>query len=181
MRRGLESVDVVPGRLVSVDEGQEFTVYVDFAHTPGALAAALDSLAPHAAARGGGLISVFGSPGHRDILKRPMMGRAAGERSRVVVLADDDPRDEDRMGILEQIAVGAVEAGRRRDQDLFLIPDRPVAIRKAFEMARPADIVLLAGMGHVDRIMTAEGRIPYSEEQVARDTLRAMGYAKAAR
>jgi UDP-N-acetylmuramoyl-L-alanyl-D-glutamate--2,6-diaminopimelate ligase len=107
-----------------------------------------------------------------------MMGRAAGERSRVVVLADDDPRDEDRMGILEQIAVGAVEAGRRRDQDLFLIPDRPLAIRKAFELARPADIVLLAGMGHVDRIMTAQGRIPYSEEQVARDTLHAMGYKR---
>jgi UDP-N-acetylmuramoyl-L-alanyl-D-glutamate--2,6-diaminopimelate ligase len=83
------------------------------------------------------------------------------------------------MGILEQIAVGAVEAGRQRDHDLFLIPDRPVAIRKAFEMARPADIVLLAGMGHVDRIMTAEGRIPYSEEQVARQTLNDMGYAKA--
>jgi UDP-N-acetylmuramoyl-L-alanyl-D-glutamate--2,6-diaminopimelate ligase len=178
MRRGLESLESVPGRLISVDEGQEFTVYVDFAHTPGALAAALDSLAPHAAARGGGLISVFGSPGARDTLKRPMMGRAAGERSRVVVLADDDPRDEDRMGILEQIAVGAEEAGLRRDQDLFLIPDRPEAIRKAFEMARPADIVLLAGMGHVDRIMTAQGRVPYSEEQTARDTLRAMGYRR---
>jgi UDP-N-acetylmuramoyl-L-alanyl-D-glutamate--2,6-diaminopimelate ligase len=178
MKRGLESLESVPGRLIRVDEGQEFTVYVDFAHTPGALAAALDSLAPHAAARGGGLISVFGSPGARDTLKRPMMGRAAGERSRVVVLADDDPRDEDRMSILEAIAVGAVEAGRRRDQDLFLIPERRDAIRKAFEMARPADIVLLAGMGHVDRIMTAEGRIPYSEEQVARDTLRAMGFRR---
>jgi len=178
MKRGLESLESVPGRLIRVDEGQEFTVYVDFAHTPGALAAALDSLAPHAAARGGGLISVFGSPGARDTLKRPMMGRAAGERSRVVVLADDDPRDEDRMGILEQIAVGALEAGRQRDYDLFLIPDRPVAIRKAFEMARPTDIVLLAGMGHVDRIMTAEGRIPYSEEQVARETLNAMGYRR---
>ncbi len=178
MKAGLESLESVPGRLIRVDEGQDFTVYVDFAHTPGALAAALDSLAPHAAARGGGLISVFGSPGARDTLKRPMMGRAAGERSRVVVLADDDPRDEDRMSILEQIAVGAIEAGRQRDYDLFLIPDRPVAIRKAFEMARPKDIVLLAGMGHVDRIMTAEGRIPYSEEQVARETLHAMGYRR---
>ena len=178
IRRGLESLESVPGRLIRVDEGQEFTVYVDFAHTPGALAAALDSLAPHAAARGGGLISVFGSPGARDTLKRPMMGRAAGERSRVVVLADDDPRDEDRMSILEQIAVGAIEAGRRRDQDLFLIPDRRVAIRKAFDMARPTDIVLLAGMGHVDRIMTAEGRMPWNETEIARETLNAMGYSK---
>lgn len=179
IRRGLESLESVPGRLIRVDEGQEFTVYVDFAHTPGALASALDSLAPHAAARGGGLISVFGSPGARDTLKRPMMGRAAGERSRVVVLADDDPRDENRMEILEQIAVGAIEAGRRRDQDLFLIPDRDKAIRKAFELARPGDIVLLAGMGHVDRIMTAEGRKPWNEAEVARDTLHALGYGRA--
>lgn len=178
MRAGLASLESVPGRLIQVDEGQEFTVYVDFAHTPGALASALDSLAPHAAARGGGLISVFGSPGARDTLKRPMMGRAAGERSRVVVLADDDPRDEDRMSILEQIAVGAIEAGRRRDQDLFLIPDRDKAIRKAFELARPGDIVLLAGMGHVDRIMTAAGKKPWNETEIARQTLNGMGYAK---
>ncbi|MEO6349524.1 MAG: UDP-N-acetylmuramoyl-L-alanyl-D-glutamate--2,6-diaminopimelate ligase [Candidatus Limnocylindrales bacterium] len=176
MRRGLAGVQGVPGRLIPVDEGQPFTVYVDFAHTPGALAAALDSLAPHAAARGGGLISVFWSPGARDTLKRPMMGRAAGERCRVVVLADDDPRDEDRMGILEQIALGAEEAGRRRDHDLFLIPDRDRAIRHAFEQARPGDIVLLAGMGHVDRIMTAEGRKPWNEAEEARKQLNAIGY-----
>lgn len=179
MRAGLSSLESVPGRLISVDEGQEFTVYVDFAHTPGALAAALDSLAPHAAARGGGLISVFGSPGARDTLKRPMMGRAAGERSRVVVLADDDPRDEDRMGILEQIAVGALDAGHIRDRDLFLIPDRDKAIRKAFELARPGDVVLLAGMGHVDRIMTAEGKKPWNETEMARKTLNDMGYHRA--
>jgi UDP-N-acetylmuramoyl-L-alanyl-D-glutamate--2,6-diaminopimelate ligase len=176
LRAGLSALERVPGRLQRVEAGQPFTVYVDFAHTPGALAAALDSLAPHAAARGGGLISVFGSPGARDTLKRPMMGRAAGERSRVVVLADDDPRDEDRMGILEQIAVGAEEAGRRRGQDLFLIPDRDKAIRQAFELARPGDIVLLAGMGHVDRIMTAEGRKPWNESEIARQILVDMGY-----
>ena len=62
--------------------------------------------------------------------KRPMMGRAAGERSRVVVLTEDDPRNDDRMTILEQMAVGAEEAGRRRDRDLFLIPDREDAIRQ---------------------------------------------------
>jgi UDP-N-acetylmuramoyl-L-alanyl-D-glutamate--2,6-diaminopimelate ligase len=176
IRTGLASLESVPGRLISVDEGQEFTVYVDFAHTPGALAAALDGLAPHAAARGGGLIAVFGSPGARDTLKRPMMGRAAGERARIVVLADDDPRDEDRMGILEQIAVGAEESGHRRDQDLFLIPDREEAIRKAFELARPGDVVLLAGMGHVDRIMTAAGRMPWNETEIARKALNDMGY-----
>ncbi len=179
LRRGLAALTGVPGRLQRVEAGQPFTVFVDFAHTPGALAATLDSLAPNAAARGGGLISVFGSPGARDTLKRPMMGRAAGERCRVVVLADDDPRDEDRMAILEQIAAGAEEVGRRRGHDLFLIPDRDKAIRQAFELARPGDVVLLAGMGHVDRIMTAAGRVPWNEAQIARDTLADMGFRAA--
>lgn len=178
MRAGLAGLERVPGRLERVDMGQPFTVFVDFAHTPGALAAALDGLAPYAAARGGGLIAVFGSPGARDTLKRPMMGRAAGERCRLMVLADDDPRTEDRMSILEQIAVGAQAAGRRRDHDLFLIPDRAAAIQRAFMLARPGDVVLLAGMGHVNRIVTAVGPLPWDEAAVARETLAELGYVK---
>jgi len=176
MRRGLGAVRHVAGRMEPIDEGQPFDVFVDFAHTPGALAAALDALNPVAAARGGSLISLFGSPGARDIRKRPMMGRAAGERSRVVVLTDDDPRSEDEMAILEEIAAGAEEAGRRRDRDLFLIPDRASAIRRAFELARPGDIVLLAGKGHEPSIALAGGPTPWSEADVARAALREMGY-----
>jgi UDP-N-acetylmuramoyl-L-alanyl-D-glutamate--2,6-diaminopimelate ligase len=159
-----------------VDAGQPFDVFVDFAHTPGALAAALDSLGPVAAARGGSLIAVFGSPGARDTAKRPMMGRVAGERSRVVVLTDDDPRTEDRMRILEEIASGAEDVGKRRDRDLFLIPDRRSAIRHALEQARPADIVLLAGKGHEPTLATAQGPIEWNEAAVARAALRELGY-----
>ena len=176
MRRGLASVKSVAGRMEPIDEGQPFDVFVDFAHTPGALAAALDALGPVAAARGGSLIALFGSPGARDVAKRPMMGRAAGERSRVVVLTDDDPRTEDEMGILEEISVGAVEAGRHRDRDLFLIPDRAAAIRRALELARPGDIVLLAGKGHEPTLATAAGPIPWDEAQIAREALHDMGY-----
>jgi UDP-N-acetylmuramoyl-L-alanyl-D-glutamate--2,6-diaminopimelate ligase len=178
MRRGLASVTGVAGRMEPVDEGQPFDVFVDFAHTPGALAAALDALAPVAAARGGSLISLFGSPGARDVAKRPMMGRAAGERSRIVVLTDDDPRTEDEMGILEEIAVGAEEAGRRRDHDLFLVPDRQTAIRRALELARPADIVLLAGKGAEPTIALAGGPVKWSEKEVARAALNEMGYRR---
>lgn len=178
MRRGLAGVKAVTGRMVPIDAGQPFDVFVDFAHTPGALAAALDSLAPIAAARGGGVISLFGSPGARDIAKRPMMGRAAGERSRIVVLTDDDPRTEDRMGILEQIAVGAEEAGRRREHDLFLIPDRAAAIRRALELARPGDIVLLAGKGHESTLATAAGPIAWDEAAIARAALAELGYSE---
>ena len=176
MRRGLEGVERVSGRMEPVDAGQPFDVVVDFAHTPGALAAALDSLGPVAAARGGSLISVFGSPGARDVAKRPMMGRAAGERSRVVVLTDDDPRTEDRMQILEEIASGAEDVGKRRDRDLFLIPDRRNAIRHALEQARPGDIVLLAGKGHEPTLATAQGPVQWDEAAEARAALHELGY-----
>jgi UDP-N-acetylmuramoyl-L-alanyl-D-glutamate--2,6-diaminopimelate ligase len=176
MLGGLAGVGGVPGRMQPIDMGQPFAVIVDFAHTPGALKASLDALAPLAAARGGGLVSLFGSPGDRDIDKRPLMGRAAGERSRLVVLTDDDPRKEDRMGILEQIAVGAEEVGRRRDHDLLLIPDREAAIRRALESARPGDVVLLAGKGHERSMATADGPAPWDEAATARAVLAEMGY-----
>jgi UDP-N-acetylmuramoyl-L-alanyl-D-glutamate--2,6-diaminopimelate ligase len=176
MRRGLEGVSGVPGRMQMIEMGQPFTVIVDFAHTPGALAASLDALAPLAAARGGGVISLFGSPGDRDIEKRPLMGRVAGERCRMVVLTDDDPRSEDRMGILEQIAEGAEEAGRRRGHDLLLVPDRGEAIGQALAAARPADIVLLAGKGHERSLASAAGPVPWDEAAIARAALEKLGY-----
>jgi UDP-N-acetylmuramoyl-L-alanyl-D-glutamate--2,6-diaminopimelate ligase len=176
IRHGLESVERVPGRMETVDAGQPFGVVVDFAHTPASLQAVLDTLAPLAAARGGGLIAVFGSAGERDTDKRPMMGRIAGERARLVVVTDEDPRNEDREAILEQIAAGAEDAGRRTDRDLLLIADRPAAIAAAFERARPGDIVLLAGKGHETSIIGPGGPVPYDERQTAEVALAAMGY-----
>ena len=176
IRAGLESVERVPGRMETVDAGQPFGVVVDFAHTPASLQAVLDTLAPIAAARGGGLIAVFGSAGERDTHKRPMMGRIAGERARLVVVTDEDPRNEDREAILEQIAAGAEDAGRRRDRDLLLIADRPAAIAAALERARPGDVVLLAGKGHEASIIGPGGPVPYDERRAAEVALAAMGY-----
>jgi len=176
MLSGIASVDGLSGRMERVDLGQPFTVFVDFAHTPGALAAALDAVAPLAAAGGGGVISVFGSAGDRDVDKRPFMGRAAGERSRLVVLTDEDPRFEDRMTILEEIAAGAEAAGRRRDHDLLLIPDRNEAIQRALELARPGDVVILAGKGHERTLATREGPVPWDEATSARRALATLGY-----
>ena len=176
IRAGLESVERVPGRMETVDAGQPFGVVVDFAHTPASLQAVLDTLAPIAAARGGGLIAVFGSAGERDTDKRPMMGRIAGERARLVVVTDEDPRNEDREAILEQIAAGAEDAGRRRDRDLLLIADRPAAIAAALERARPGDVVLLAGKGHEASIIGPGGPVPYDERRAAEAALAAMGY-----
>ena len=148
VREGLASVPVVPGRMERVESGQPFGVIVDFAHSPASLQTVLDLLAPVAASGGGGVIAVFGSAGERDTAKRPLMGRIAGERARIVVVTDEDPRGEDRESILDEIARGAEATGKRRGHDLLVIADRREAIEAAIERARPGDIVLLAGKGH---------------------------------
>jgi UDP-N-acetylmuramoyl-L-alanyl-D-glutamate--2,6-diaminopimelate ligase len=176
VRTGLASVEGVPGRMERIDVGQPFGVIVDFAHSPASLQTVLDLLAPAAAARGGGLIAVFGSAGERDTAKRPQMGRIAGERARLVVVTDEDPRGEDREAILDEIARGAEAAGKRRGQDLQLIADRRTAIATAFEAARPGDIVLLAGKGHERSIIGSHGEQPWDERAIALETLAELGY-----
>jgi UDP-N-acetylmuramoyl-L-alanyl-D-glutamate--2,6-diaminopimelate ligase len=174
--RGLESVAGVAGRMQRIDAGQPFGVVVDYAHSPAALETVLDVLAPIAAARGGGLIAVFGSAGERDVAKRPLMGRVAGERCRLVVLADEDPRGEDSAAILDEIARGAEAAGRRRGRDLLLIPDRREAIQVAFERAKPGDVVLLAGKGHESSIIVGTESRPWNEREAALQALSDLGY-----
>ena len=176
VREGLASVPVVPGRMERVELGQPFGVIVDFAHSPASLQTVLDLLAPLAASRGGGLIAVFGSAGERDTAKRPLMGRIAGERARVVVVTDEDPRGEDRDSILDEIARGAEAAGKRRGHDLLVIADRRTAIEAALERARPGDIVLLAGKGHEQAIIGPDGPVPWNERDEAEAALHRAGY-----
>jgi UDP-N-acetylmuramoyl-L-alanyl-D-glutamate--2,6-diaminopimelate ligase len=180
VRAGLAAVQGVPGRMERLEAGQPFGVVIDYAHTPVSLEKVLGLLAPLAAARGGELIAVFGSAGERDVEKRPMMGRIAGRLARLVVVTDEDPRDEDSGAILADIARGAEDAGKRRDRDLFLIADRQAAIAAAFERARPGDIVLLAGKGHEQSIIGPDGPLPYDERSAATDALAALGYVATA-
>jgi UDP-N-acetylmuramoyl-L-alanyl-D-glutamate--2,6-diaminopimelate ligase len=166
----------VPGRMERLAVGQPFGVVIDYAHTPVALENVLGLLAPLAAARGGGVIAVFGSAGERDTEKRPMMGRIAAQQARLVVVTDEDPRAEDRNAILDDIARGAEDGGKRRDRDLFVIADRPAAIEAAFERARPGDIVLLAGKGHEQSIIGPHGPVAYDERATALAALSRLGY-----
>jgi UDP-N-acetylmuramoyl-L-alanyl-D-glutamate--2,6-diaminopimelate ligase len=176
VRDGLASVPVVPGRMERVELGQPFGVIVDFAHSPASLQTVLDLLAPLAASAGGGLIAVFGSAGERDTAKRPLMGRIAGERARIVVVTDEDPRGEDRDAILDSIARGAEATGKRRDHDLLVIADRRAAIEAAIDRARPGDIVLLAGKGHERAIIGADGPRPWDERDEVEAALHRAGY-----
>jgi UDP-N-acetylmuramoyl-L-alanyl-D-glutamate--2,6-diaminopimelate ligase len=175
IRAGLAGVRGVPGRMERVDCGQPFGVIVDYAHSPASLQTVLDQLAPLATA-GGGLIAVFGSAGERDVRKRPMMGRIAGERCRLVVVTDEDPRGEDREAILDEIAAGAETAGKRRGEDLLCIPDRHDAIAAAFDRAGPGDVVLLAGKGHEQSIIMSDGPRAWDERTEAIAALGLMGF-----
>ena len=176
-RAAVERLAGVPGRMELVELGQPFRVVVDYAHSPASLRTVLDQLGPGAAAAGGGLIAVFGSAGERDVRKRPMMGRIAAERCRLVVVTDEDPRGEDSLAILDEIASGAELAGKTRGRDLLLVADRREAIDAAFGLARPGDVVLLAGKGHEQSIITAAGPQPWDERSEAVAALERMGFA----
>ncbi|HUW41312.1 MAG TPA: UDP-N-acetylmuramoyl-L-alanyl-D-glutamate--2,6-diaminopimelate ligase [Rectinemataceae bacterium] len=154
----LRQLRPVRGRMTTVDRGQNFEVIVDYAHTPSSFQTVFPPLRARVA---GKMICVFGSGGERDTEKRPQQGRLAADYFDVVVLADEDPRGEDPTALLEEIAAGCPE--RRRGLDLFIIPDRPTAIRKAFELAGPGDLVALLGKGHENSIIYADRTVPYDE------------------
>jgi UDP-N-acetylmuramoyl-L-alanyl-D-glutamate--2,6-diaminopimelate ligase len=160
----------VPGRMQRIDEGQAFTVVIDYAHTAESLGKVLAELRPP---DGGRLIVVFGSAGDRDPSKREPMGQVAGEGADLVIVTDEDPRHEDRGAIIEAIARGAEVVGKRRGEDLLLVPDRAEAIAEAMRRATPGDAVLLAGKGHEKTIETALGEVPWDEAETAREALRA--------
>lgn len=176
VREGMEALPAVPGRMERVDAGQPFTVVIDYAHSPASLELVLDELGPAARAGGGRLIAVFGSAGERDVGKRPMMGRIAGERCALVVLTDEDPRGEDREAILREIAAGAVATGRKLGTDVLLVPDRGAAIREAVRRAGPGDVVLLAGKGHEVTILHADRAEPWDERAEAVAALAELGW-----
>lgn len=164
----LATVQGVTGRMERIDEGQPFTVIVDYAHTPDSLEKVLHILRPLTSGR---LMVVFGSAGERDRQKRPIMGRIAAQLTDFFVITDEDPRQEDRLRILQEIAEGARAAGRREGEDFLLIADRREAIAAAFARAREGDTVLLAGKGHEQSIIIGTTKMPWDDRQVAREQL----------
>ena len=161
---GIESVTGVPGRFESVDEGQPFTVVVDYAHKPAALANVLRAARELTAGR---VICVFGCGGDRDRGKRPLMGRIASELSDLAIVTSDNPRSEDPQAIIEEIVSGM-------EREAEVVPGRSAAIERAIELAVPGDVVVIAGKGH-ERGQEIAGRvIPFDDREVAGEALRAL-------
>lgn len=164
-----ENFTPVKGRMTVIDEGQSFEVIVDYAHTPSSFETIFPPLRKRCS---GKLICLFGSGGERDIKKRPLQGEIAGRFCDKVILTDEDPRFEDSMTILNQIAEGSVKAGKVLDKDLFLIPDRKEAIRFALKDAEKDDIILLLGKSHENSIIYKDKATPYDEIEEAKKALK---------
>jgi UDP-N-acetylmuramoyl-L-alanyl-D-glutamate--2,6-diaminopimelate ligase len=161
----IETAGQVPGRLEPVEEGQDFAVLVDYAHTPDSLENVLE------AARGltgGRLHVVFGCGGDRDRAKRPLMGEVAVRLADRVIVTSDNPRSEEPEAIIDEILVGAGQGVEHN-------PDRREAIASALAGARPGDVVVIAGKGHEQGQEFKGGRkLPFDDVTVAREALRSV-------
>jgi len=163
IRAGIEAVRGVPGRFELVDEGQPFTVVVDYSHKPASLERVLEEARNIADGR---VLCVFGCGGDRDREKRPLMGRIAAARADVAIVTSDNPRSENPLAIIADVVKGAPE--------LDVEPDRREAIARAIDSAREGDVVLIAGKGHEQGQEIAGVKHPFDDREVARELLRAL-------
>ncbi len=165
---GLEALTGVPGRFELVPtEGKDFTVVVDYAHTPDGLENVLQSARALNPTR---LISVFGCGGDRDPKKRPLMGEISARVADITVVTSDNPRSENPDAIIEDILVGIPNG--KSDPNIIVEVDRQAAIYKAVrEIAQPGDLVVIAGKGHETGQQFAGHKIPFDDRLVAREAL----------
>ncbi len=162
-----------PGRMELLEEGQPFTVLVDFAHAPDALKRVLTFLRDRSTGR---IITVFGCIGERDKDRRFAMGRVAADCADYTIVTDDNPYSEDRNAVIAEIARGLRSASKREGHDFAIIPDRREAIAHALGMAVDGDAVLLAGKGHEREVHLPDSVYPCHDPTVAVEVLRDLGY-----
>lgn len=168
---GVESLHSIPGRM-EIIEKDPFTVIVDYAHEKLSMNALLDTAIGMKKISQNKIIVLFGAQGGgRDTEKRKWMGYAAGEKADIVILTSDDSYEEKPESIISDIAQYVREKGKRDDKNLFLIPDRRVAIRKAFQLAGNNDIVLLTGKGAEQFMITNTGNVPWDDRVIAKEEL----------
>jgi UDP-N-acetylmuramoyl-L-alanyl-D-glutamate--2,6-diaminopimelate ligase len=166
---GIAELDGVKGRMTRIDEGQDFDVIVDYAHTPDSFEKLFKDLKPVVK---GKLIVMFGSAGRRDEAKRATQGEIAGKYADEIVITEEDDRDINGIEIMNEIAAGAEKAGKQRDKDLFLVHDRAEAIKFTLKRAGKGDTVMLLGKGHEKTIERANGENPWDEIGITREILR---------
>ncbi len=172
IKAGLEAVQSISGRMQRLDEGQNFLVIVDFAHTPNALARAIEAARPMIGEHGR-VITVFGSAGKRDVEKRRLMAEISAQTADITVLTAEDPRTEPLVDILEMMAEGCVRYGGVEGESFYRVGDRGQAIYHALTLARPADVVLVCGKGHEQSMCFGTTEYPWDDRDATRAALQA--------
>ena len=167
--QGILALDSVEGRMNRVDLGQNFEVIVDYAHTPDAFLKVYESVVP---GKKGRIISLFGGAGRRDESTRGKRGEIAAKYSDIVIITEDDSRDENPAEIAEEFVKGAEKVGFLRGKNLLVELDRAKAIQMAIDLAKKDDIVLILGKGHEKTILRATGAVPFEDLKVTRDALK---------
>ncbi|MBB1531610.1 UDP-N-acetylmuramoyl-L-alanyl-D-glutamate--2,6-diaminopimelate ligase [Candidatus Saccharibacteria bacterium] len=167
--RGILALDSVEGRMNRVDLGQNFEVIVDYAHTPDAFLKVYESVVP---GKKGRIISLFGGAGRRDESTRGERGEIAAKNSDIVIVTEDDSRDENPAEIAEEFVKGAEQAGFLRGKNLLVELNREKAIQMAVDLAKKDDIVLILGKGHEKTILRATGAVPFEDLKVTREALK---------
>jgi len=165
IQQGLAAVEHISGRTERIDEGQDFTAMVDFAHTPNALQRVLTLARTMTSSR---VIVVFGCAGLRDRSKRPLMGEVAGRLADFTVITAEDPRTEHITTIMAEIAAGLRAAGRSEGEGYVPIAERAVAITFAVDMARPGDLVIVTGKGHEQSMCYGTREYPWDDHEALR-------------
>ena len=168
VQKGIAALQQVEGRMTRINEGQDFEVIVDYAHSPDSFEKLFIDLKPVVKNR---LIILFGSLGGGDKGKRPLQGELAGAYGDIVVLCEEDDRLENPEQILNDIAKGVKKKGKILNKDLFLVHDRPKAIRYCINLAKAGDTILLLGKGHEKTIEHADGEHPWDEIKEAHQAL----------
>lgn len=168
IEQGISSLDSVEGRMNIIDEGQNFTVIVDYAHAPDALEKVFSSVKGHK----GRIISVHGGAGRRDPSTRPIRGEILGKNSDIVIITEDDSRDEDPEKIAAGFIEGAEKVGKKLGKDLIKELNREKAIETALKKAKKGDLVLILGKGHEKTILRADGPHDFEDIKITQKLLK---------
>jgi len=168
---GIRALEAVEGRMTRVQAGQDFEVIVDYAHQPDALEKVFQSVG-HGTGFAGKIIAVHGGAGRRDHATREPRGEILGRESDIVIITEDDTRDEDPQEIAQMFVEGATRAGKVMGENLLVELDREKAIEKAIKMAMAGDLVLILGKGHEKTILRGDGPHEFEDIKVAERVLR---------
>ena len=171
IKKGLERILQLPGRIERIMEGQNFTVIVDYAFEPVAVTKLYETIQVLEPQH---IIHVLGSTGGgRDVSRRELLGRIAGQNAHCVIVTNEDPYDDDPREIMRGVAIGAIRENKNEGRDLFIIEDRRKAIKKAIDMAQKGDVVLITGKGSEQAIAGKDGVLsPWDDRAVARDLIK---------